>query len=62
MFASILFPQTEKSPVLDIQKNFKHLLQVGFCINRKRLTTLPSPLRGGLEGGGDETFAKNFPQ
>ena len=67
MFASILFPQTEKSPVLDIQKNFKHLLQVGFCINRKSLTTLPSPVRltsvrGGIEGGGNETFAKNFPQ
>ena len=58
MFASLLFPQTEKSPLEDIQKTLKHLLQVGFCINRKSFTTLPSPLRGGIEGGGaNVTFA-----
>ncbi len=52
MFALIFFPQTEKSPVLDIQKTLKYPLQGGFCINRKSFSTLPAPLRGGIEGGG----------
>ena len=70
MFASTLFPQTENAPVLDIQKtlnskNFKHLLQGGFCINRKRFTTLPSTVRltsvrGGNEGGGKHDVCINI--
>ena len=64
MFASILFPQTEKSPVLDIQKLIKIFEKPAFE-KSKSFLTLPSTVRltsvrGGNEGGGKHDVCINI--
>ena len=46
-----IFPQTEQSPVLSIQEVLKNFEMPAFE-KSKSFLTLPSPLRGGNEGGG----------